>query len=483
MKEKIRNCTGKLKIWGCDCFFAFSDGYLLKVTPEKEYRAQFDKKCKELHGIFDSLGWVHGIDDWQYDIAFLLTKNQGPFCFYKGTVTLFVDVIVRTDNTKDIISGKYLYGYKDLTGFSSIDFYGEPIAAVFSPKRIFETEEKPSKNEIKWLEESKYAQEYETIIEGQKCHLIFSVAVDRCDLSPCDLSIGSLKPFIRLEFEERQNMAFVVSCWESVCTFLSFCVGSFNVTDLEIGLWDEKHRIGINGFISTFFCQINHEETESIHFEYPPYYRFQANSLGIKLGNLFALLNRKETKPVMKYLPKDKTDYTVDRNKIRELCTALEVEFEYRKGDFPYDKLSDLICNLKKTVKEYKTDHPGEIEDNEYDYVFGSLANIDLSARRKITMLYNRYAAIIKKTIEENYMLKSERVDFSDSQSEKDIGWMVKTRNSITHSTGIDEQLIPNAIFFRLKLVVFCSVLERSGYSFDEIERIMHRYANGNFEH
>lgn len=166
-----------------------------------------------------------------------------------------------------------------------------------------------------------------------------------------------------------------------MCTFLAFCVSGLNVTDINVGLWDENDKIGIEGFKSTITCQINHEENESVHFEYPPYYRFQVCSLGAKTGSLFLTLNHKDTKPILKFLPKSKTDRLVDRNKIRELCTALEVEFDYQKALFPYDKLENLINELKHTVKEYRKAHANEIDDREYDYVFGSLSHISFRSK------------------------------------------------------------------------------------------------------
>lgn len=52
----------------------------------------------------------------------------------------------------------------------------------------------------------------------------------------------------------------------------------------------------------------------------------------------------------------------------------------------------------------------------------------------------------------------------------------MKSRNNITHSTGISEDAIPNAIFARLKIAVYCSVLERAGYSLDEIKVVLNMY-------
>lgn len=69
--------------------------------------------------------------------------------------------------------------------------------------------------------------------------------------------------------------------------------------------------------------------------------------------------------------------------------------------------------------------------------------------------------------------LNKGKVDFSDDQTEKDIGWMVGVRNAITHSISNKSENIPNSIFNRLELAVYCSVLERAGYQLNEIENII----------
>jgi len=475
MGQKIDNCSGFMKFFDIECFFAFSKGYLLEITTSKEKTEEFKTKCKE-RGNFDALGWVYGVDNRQNDVAFLLTEQQGPLCYYKGTVSLIVDAVVHTNNTilKDV--------HRDLRGFSAIDFSGEPVNSVFSPKEIFGNDKRFNRTGIEWLLPEDYAKSFNTEIQGKKCIISFAVIVDRSDLDPDKLSLGSLNSFIRLEFEERQDMSFIIKCWESVCSFLSFCVGSFNVTDLDVGLWDESQKVGLLDIRGPICCCINHEEVESVHFEHSPYYRFQVCYLDEKVGALFSLLNDEKNKPVLKFLPKTKTDIAIDRNKIRELCTSLEVEYDYNKRKFSYNKLDNLVESLKGTVKQYKKEHIGEIEDNEYSYIFGSLNHISCSARRKIILLYERYCSIIKEVIEKNYILESEKVDLSIAQTEKDIGWIVTTRNNLTHNTGVNEDLIPNAIFFRLKLVVYCSILERSGYPLEEIESILYLYASGGWK-
>lgn len=125
--------AGYLTIFGLDCFFAFSNGYSLKIIPKAEDMELFRAKCKERKYDFDSLGWIHAIDDWGYDVAFLLSERQALMCYHNDALTLITDMFLQTINHKDS-NGHYIYDYKDLKGFTAIDFIGDAVDAIFSPK-------------------------------------------------------------------------------------------------------------------------------------------------------------------------------------------------------------------------------------------------------------------------------------------------------------------------------------------------------------
>lgn len=463
--------AGHLTIFEIECFFAFSNGYSLKIIPKAEDIELLGAKCKERKYNFDSLGWIHAVDDWGYDVAFLLSERQVPMCYHENTLTLITDIILQTYNSKGF-DGQYLYDYKALNGFTTIDFTGDAVNAVFSPKVAIK-KDNTANNRIEWLPIEKYAKSFPTELNGAKCNLIFTVIVDRHDLSVEATDLGELYSVIRLEFDERQSLSMIETCWQAVCTLLTFCVGQFNVTDVRVGLWDEKRKTGIAGFDSQISCKINNDKVEGIEYRYPAFYRFQANYFGEKLGSLFKLMNYVETKPILSFLPRTNIDNSVDRNKIRDLCTALEVEFDYRKEEIADPAVIVLIDKLKVTTKDFKKENPGVLGDSTYDYIHNSLRLISSPAKEKLWRVYSKYSAIIAEEIKWATMTP---VNCTEAQTRKDIGWLVKLRNGITHSTGFTESEIPNVIYARLKLAVYCSVLERSGYSLQEISDIMKKY-------
>lgn len=123
------------------------------------------------------------------------------------------------------------------------------------------------------------------------------------------------------------------------------------------------------------------------------------------------------------------------------------------------------------------------IDDAEYSYIHSSISVISRPARKKIFSIYGRYKTIIEKhTTDLRSALIANKIDTSDEATATDIGWIVKTRNSITHSVGITDTTIPNMIYSRLTIAVLCSVLERAGYNLEEIALIIEDYFNGNLK-
>ena len=460
--------NGKLQLWGAICYFTFSKGYLLEITPESNDEENFHRSCKERRGNFDNMEVLHEKNEWDY--AFVPAKLQGPLSYTKGTLSLVIDIAIATINSKGP-DGNYLYEYEDLTGFTAIDFCGEAIDSVFMPKAIL-LPPNGQENKIEWKNVSDISKSFPTSINGVDCQLIFTVLSERADFLLDRNNVARFYSVLRIEFKNKQNIDMIEKCWQSVCHFLSFCTGCLNVTDMQIGLWNTDKQIGIQPWHSSIDCKINVKKVDSVQFEEHPYFRFLVEHLGLKTGQLFGLLNDETVKPSIRFLKKNNEDIYIDRDKIRDLCTAYEVEYEYWKGKVGDTNIDLLVKKLKDTVKEYRTENPGLIDEVSYNYIFSSLNFISEPARKKIWYIYNKYSA----TIDELMIHYDRRIDIS--KTEKDIAWLVKSRNSITHSTGISESLIPNAIFARLRIGIYCSVLERSGYSLEEIASVLKTYFN-----
>lgn len=114
------------------------------------------------------------------------------------------------------------------------------------------------------------------------------------------------------------------------------------MANLQISLWDTGNRVGIFNWPGMIDCRVNSGEDDNIQFCGIPYNRLQIDWLGDKTGQLFKLIGDENSRPVLSFLPKKNAERLIDRNKIRDLCTAFEVEYDARKAEFP-DKTGEIV--------------------------------------------------------------------------------------------------------------------------------------------
>ena len=281
--------------------------------------------------------------------------------------------------------------------------------------------------------------------------------------------------------EETELFSLIEECWQATCYFLSFCTGHLNVTDLKISLWDNKTP-KIYGAPGIVRCQVNSEKIENIKFQEVPYNRFQIDWLGTRVGQLFELIGCADSRPHLGFLPKTNADINVDSHKIRDICTAFEVEYGFRVGEFESLNTKELVVCLKETIKRYKNDHPEQLSEDVYNSAYNSLSFILLPAREKVWRIYAQFKEVIDRGFKEMSWFSGTILNLTEKQTRADIQWLVRLRNNITHASRTTEQNIPNAIYSRLRVAIYCSTLVRAGYPIEEIATIIKAYFNGRVE-
>lgn len=476
--EMSKDFNGVLIIWGIKCTFSFANGYSLEIRPDSNGEESFRAKCEELHRNFDKLDWIYGTDTWGKNAAFLPSAQQGPFSYIKGTLSLIIDIFL-IGYDSDLL--EKIAGIPILEKFNAIDFRGDSVDSVFSPKCVL-NRDSSVKNKIEWYPVTECAKTFKSTVCDSPCTIIFTVFVDRKDCDYDTTSLGKLQSILRIEFETPQSISLIGECWQAACYFLSFCTGHFNVTDLQVSLWDKKTPIEIYGAPGTVKCQINSEKVENIEFQGIPYNRFQVDWLGERIGQLFELIGCADSRPRLGFLPRTNADFNVDSHKIRDICTAFEVEYEFRSGEFESPNTKELVSLLKGTVKKYKADHSGQLSEDVYNSAYSSIKFISLPAREKVWRIYSQFKEVIDDGFKGMSCFSEPILNLSEAQTLKDIQWLVRLRNNITHSSGITEQDIPNAIYSRLRVAIYCSVLVRAGYPIEEIVTIIKAYFNGRME-
>lgn len=203
MQYKIsKDFNGVLVIWGFKCTFSFANGFSLEIRPNDSVGESFKEKCKELRGNFDELDWIYAVDTWGKNVAFHPSAQQGIYSYFKGTLSLVIDI--------------FLCGYDSdtfgrvadipvLKEFNAIDFCGDSIDSIFSPKCIL-SRDSLSENKIEWYPVSKCAKAFKSAICGLPCTIIFTVFVDREDCDYDTTSLGKLRSILRIEFDRPQSI-------------------------------------------------------------------------------------------------------------------------------------------------------------------------------------------------------------------------------------------------------------------------------------
>lgn len=166
------------------------------------------------------------------------------------------------------------------------------------------------------------------------------------------------------------------------------------------------------------------------------------------------------------FLPKDDHDAMLMNNKkIREICSALECEMEHAKYLRPDQNpdFDSLIRRIKEFIKEHRKSEES-LPAKTYDFMFGSIKHWNFSLADKIWAMYQRYEnALLQKTISAlRHMLRREDIDI-----------FVKYRNNLTHGSAMIIGQDVAEIAFILINMISCCILERIGFSLDEIARIV----------
>lgn len=153
------------------------------------------------------------------------------------------------------------------------------------------------------------------------------------------------------------------------------------------------------------------------------------------------------------FLPKSNSEiYTIDYEKVKNICTALEFEFTNIKNDIGKNKLIDKLKKLVKAeIRKFKSANP-ELDSYDYSSIEGSISNWTLPAKKQVWELYNKYSSIVqpiynKKSIDFSYQKVSDFIDF---------------RNKITHRgeyPRLTQEIAETA--HALTILIYVSLLKR----------------------
>lgn len=447
--EINENFSGRIKLWGCDCYFTVS-GFIIKVFPvdNSQYKKIYDYVQLE---DFNCQQWIYGIDEYGYDIAIHI--SQKPKLPLTRNHYIYFNTPLIIKSTANCLS-------TDLSQFQKILFVGGTINIVHNPKIAIDIITRTNES-IKFTNRDKYTAKYDLDMFGEKCELSYSIISDREDGNITNSSLGNLESYIGLDFDKPQSIERILDCFKIIRELLAFCVGQYNV---EINM-----RLHIGNQIAV--CKIQQDIEDYVKSNFTQV--IQIGSLGDKLPNLLKLLNDDKMRPYLQFFPYRNRDiYFMSIANVRDICSSLEREYKLQgiTGE-KFPGVFQLISSLKQNVKDFKANNKDKLSDDFYNLVNTTLGFIELPAKEQIMQLYRRYQQEIKNLTEKHINMGIGNA-YTEDQFKDCVQSFVKLRNNATHSGEISFEK-QAAIYYHLVLIVYLSVLDRVGFSKQDSEAIL----------
>ena len=171
------------------------------------------------------------------------------------------------------------------------------------------------------------------------------------------------------------------------------------------------------------------------------------------------------------FLPKDDKDFCVlTKDRLRNICSALEVEMDLAKiSASKDDELKNLIASVKGLIKESRDSKETHIEDRTYDNIFNSIGHWGDSVTDRAIIAWDMY------TDEIVPLMNLNNIDWNAKEIHENIARFVRTRNKITHEgfNELDENLAITARL--LSALVYCMAMRRLEIENDKIKDLMVR--------
>lgn len=289
-------------------------------------------------------------------------------------------------------------------------------------------------------------------------------------------SISNSNSILDIEFDKPQSFSSLLNYYNQVCDLCSFLTFRNSVSFEKISLLKRNQEK-----INVAFAECYMKEPDVIS------HRKWLNIIQVRsleetvfeniLKNMAKMDDEHKGLPLL-IIPKDDRDaHTMDIDKIRHICSALEMELDLQGVRLEKSpEIDGLIKEVKKLVKEYRKEQNKLLDGQEsqeknnmrkkmYDNIFGSIAHWDQPLANRVCKVWDQYISELEPFLK--------RYDIPITH--ENIEGFVKARNNITHngSTGVSDEVANTA--FALMGLIYCCALTRLGVDSKAITDIMTR--------
>lgn len=275
---------------------------------------------------------------------------------------------------------------------------------------------------------------------------------------------------LTLEFDKPQTLQSFYDYFGYVSTIMSFLTFRKDIAYEKIELMEEEILRGNNGgehcFLSSFADCYVKTETDISHRQ-----TWSTVSVGIldeaAFRNIVLCVVKKSHSDLpVSILPKNDEDVVwMSPDRIRNICTALEVELDAAGiSSSQPDEVKEIVKCTKKVIKHFRK-KSGTLANKTYENMFSSLGHWNNPLASRATEAWRRY----------NLLVDPMFIYWRVKVTERDIADFVKARNNITHRgfRELDEQLADTG--FALIGLIYCMALKRIGLSDEVIMELMKR--------
>ena len=347
--------------------------------------------------------------------------------FYTGSLSAWArfstPLIIRASGNA---SGYFGQLTEDWYKFHAITFWGGNINALYNPGSVIEQPNIDDlvnfgKREIKMRPWKDYSFSKEFEVYDEKVAMIISVrgGGDSTNIKGA-YNLGTFNSYIRFTFEKAQSLSEIEKYYILARKLVAILTGQNNVS-FETYLSQRN----IEGkYFETAVCKIfdSYENYSK---------RKWHNVIPIRnvleyIPNLIDKIANDEAGVLLMLLPEDNRDISrISITNIQDLCTALEVAYEWEKIKREKDQLVEALKrDIKKKITEFLEKH-NDIDVYKETTISSAFNYLDFTLKNRIFTLYSENCDIVDAVIEK-WALPP--VDIEN------IGSFVKLRNNKTHA-------------------------------------------------
>lgn len=412
---------GYLKLDGDSFAYKVSNNIVTLLPAYSNNRERYDAIDRICSRNIERPEFLLGNDD---ERMIAIARNSKFYTGYLNAGARFsTPLIVKASGNGDGYFGQMT---EDWYKYHAITFWGGNINALYNPELAIEQPNiddlvKFGKREIKMRPWKDYTLSKEFEVYGEKATMIISVGGggDSAN-SKGAYNLGTLNSYIRFTFEKAQNLSKIENFYIIARKLVAILTGQNNVSfETYLSQRNTEGKYFETGVCKIFDSYENYSKRKwhnviPIHnvLEYIP-------SIVDKIAN-------DEAGALLMLLPEDnRYANRISITNIQDLCTALEVAYEWEKITREKDQLvEELKKDIKKTIKGFLENH-SDIDVYKETTISSAFDYLDFTLKTRIYALYSENCDVVDAVVAK-WALPP--VDIGN------IGSFVNLRNNKTHA-------------------------------------------------